>query len=64
MVALYGGGDPGAVASAIMTDTLITEPDRFLARRMEAAGEPVFVYHFSYVPAAARPRPGFCSHGS
>jgi para-nitrobenzyl esterase len=63
VVALYGGGDPAKLAAAITTDIMVTEPDRFLARRMTVAGEPVFVYHFSYVPAAQRETAFGAPHG-
>ena len=43
---------------------LITEPDRYLARQMARQGLPAFVYHFSYVPAAARPTSFGAAHGS
>ena len=63
-MALYGGAPAPEVARELMTDSLITEPDRFLARQMARQGLPVFVYHFSYVPAAARPTSFGASHGS
>ncbi len=62
--ALYGGAAAPEVARELLTDSLITEPDRFLARQMARQGLPVFVYHFSYVPAAARPTSFGASHGS
>jgi para-nitrobenzyl esterase len=52
-LALYGG-DPLKTAMGLMTDAMVTGPDRFLAREMAATGAPVFLYHFSYVPAAQR----------
>jgi para-nitrobenzyl esterase len=32
----------------------MTAPARFLARRSAATGQPTYLYHFSYVPVAAR----------
>ncbi len=62
--AVYGGAPAADVARMLTTDVLITEPDRYLARQMARQGLPVFVYHFSYVPAAARPTSYGASHGS
>jgi para-nitrobenzyl esterase len=49
-----GEGDKAKVINAMVTDQYITEPDRNLARITAKAGEPTWVYHFSYVPAAKR----------
>ena len=54
VVALYGGKPGPEVARELMTDTLITEPDRNLAREMAKQGKTAFVYNFSYFPAAGR----------
>jgi para-nitrobenzyl esterase len=62
--ALYGGAPAPEVARELMTDSLITEPDRFLARQMARQGLPVYVYHFSYVPAAVRGASYGAAHGS
>jgi len=61
--ALYGGDTPQAAAD-LTTDLQITEPVRFLARAQAAAGEPVFVYHFSYVPAGERGQILGAAHGA
>ena len=62
--AAYGDQPPAEVARELTTDTMITEPDRFLARQMARQGLPAFVYHFSYVPAAARAATFGAAHGS
>jgi para-nitrobenzyl esterase len=64
VVALYGGQPAPEVARELLTDTMITEPDRYLARQMARQGVPAFVYHFSYVPAAARATSFGAAHGS
>jgi para-nitrobenzyl esterase len=64
VIALYGGQAKPEVARELMTDTLITEPDRELARQMARQGLPAFVYHFSYVPAAIRDKSFGAPHGS
>jgi para-nitrobenzyl esterase len=64
VIAAYGGQAPPEVAREVETDLLITEPDRHLARQMARQGLPAFVYHFSYVPAAARPTSFGAAHGS
>src|SRR6202020_846976 len=64
VIALYGGQPKPEVARELLTDTLITEPDRELARQMAKQGLPVFVYHFSYVPAAMRDKSFGAAHGS
>jgi len=54
-IALYGDGDDHArLAADLVTDQLMIEPDRHLARQMVKAKVPVWVYFFSYVPAAQR----------
>ena len=55
VIALYGGQSPPEVARELLTDTLITEPDRELARQMARQGLSAFVYHFSYVPGRGAP---------
>jgi len=64
VIALYGGQPKPEVARELMTDTMITEPDRELAREMAKQGLPAFVYHFSYVPAALRAASFGAPHGS
>ncbi len=64
VIAAYGHQAPPEVAREVMTDTMISEPDRALARQMDRQGLPAFVYHFSYVPAASRPTSFGASHGS
>ncbi|HTX49524.1 MAG TPA: carboxylesterase family protein [Caulobacteraceae bacterium] len=64
VIAAYGGQAPPEVAREVETDFLITEPDRNLGRQMAKQGLPAFVYHFSYVPAAARPTSFGAAHGS
>jgi para-nitrobenzyl esterase len=64
VAALYGGAAAPEVARELLTDTMITEPDRFLAREMTQQGLPAFVYHFSYVPAAIRASTYGAAHGS
>ena len=46
-------GGPKMVAR-LVTDELISEPDRAVARIHSKAGQPVWVYHFSYTPMANR----------
>ena len=64
VIAAYGGKPKPEVAREILTDTLITEPDRDLAREMAEQGVPAFVYHFSYVPASLRATSFGAPHGS
>jgi para-nitrobenzyl esterase len=52
--AAYGGKPGPEVAREILTDTMITEPDRHLARQMARQGLPAYVYHFSYVATGLR----------
>ncbi|HEY2710606.1 MAG TPA: carboxylesterase family protein [Caulobacteraceae bacterium] len=62
--AAYGNRPAPEVAREVLTDTLITEPDRDLARQMARQGVPAFVYHFSYVPASVRATSFGAAHGS
>jgi para-nitrobenzyl esterase len=64
VIALYGGQPKPEVARELLTDTMITEPDRDLARQMAMQGLPAFVYHFSYVPASMRDKSFGAPHGS
>jgi len=61
--AAYGDGPALQVARDVFTDILITEPDRYEARQWVRQGLPVFVYHFSYVPAALRATAPGARHG-
>ncbi len=63
VIALYAPAGPAAVAMAAFTDSEVTEPARFLAQRMTAAGEPAFVYFFSYMPAGDKPDQPGAPHG-
>jgi para-nitrobenzyl esterase len=47
-------GNKLKVMNEFVTDTYITEPDRNVARAATKAGEPVWVYFFSFVPEKAR----------
>ncbi|MFC3068114.1 carboxylesterase/lipase family protein [Phenylobacterium soli] len=42
------------IVNDFVTDTYITEPDRNLARTATKAGEPVWLYFFSFVPEKTR----------
>ena len=64
VIAAYGGQPQPEVAREVTTDSMITEPDRLLARQMAKQGLPAFVYHFSYVPAAQRATSFGAAHGS
>ncbi len=46
--------DTDRVIARLVTDESISEPNRTLARAHASRGQRVFVYHFSYVPAATR----------
>ncbi|MBN1596864.1 MAG: carboxylesterase family protein [Bacteroidales bacterium] len=47
------------------TDWVWAEPARFAARAIVANGEPAFIYHYGYVPAAMQERMQFgAGHGS
>jgi para-nitrobenzyl esterase len=55
---LFGDGDTLKAAYNISTISMITEPNRDLATKDVKDGAKVWLYHFSYVPAApAPPRP-------
>lgn len=47
-----GTGDAARVVNDLTTAQFITEPDRNLARLHARAGQPAWLYYFSYVPAA------------
>jgi para-nitrobenzyl esterase len=58
-----GKGEPVRTISLIVTDYYNSEPDRLLARTHTASGQPVYRYHFSYVPPNARTGLGL-GHGA
>jgi para-nitrobenzyl esterase len=62
--ALFDDGDPLHAAFNISTETMISEPNRFLARMDAKAGAKVYLYYFSYVPAAQRAAVPGAGHGS
>ena len=65
VVTTFGAGDARAAAFNVMTATLITEPDRALARDEVKAGVPVWRYYFAYVQEASRgPTMPGAGHGS
>jgi para-nitrobenzyl esterase len=64
VLAAYGDPAPPEAAREILTDSMITEPDRYLARQMARHGAPAYVYRFSYVPAASRATSFGAAHGS
>jgi para-nitrobenzyl esterase len=47
-------GDKTAIAADLLTDTVFTEPARFLAKAQGRLGQPVYRYFFTYVPLADR----------
>jgi para-nitrobenzyl esterase len=57
-----GKGEPARTIGLIVTDYYNSEPDRLLARTHTASGQPVYRYHFSYVPPSARTGLGL-AHG-
>jgi beta-glucosidase len=50
-----GSGDKGLMGMRIMSDLAMVEPARMLARLTTAAGQPTWVYRFSYVASSLRP---------
>lgn len=57
LLALYEQGGkvaPDDAMKRIWGDAFMVAPARFLARRSAATGAPTYLYHFSYVPVAAR----------
>jgi para-nitrobenzyl esterase len=60
-----GDGEFAEVVTKFNTDWVWAEPGRFAARAVVAEGEPAYIYHFGYVPAAMRERmPYGAGHGS
>jgi para-nitrobenzyl esterase len=51
-----GTGDKGKAINDLVTVQSITEPDRAIARLHARNGHPVWLYYFSYVPAAEKAR--------
>lgn len=62
--ALFGDGDAQEAAYNIATESMITEPDRDLARLDTKAGVKVYRYFFSYVGTAQRATAPGAGHGS
>ncbi|HTE39431.1 MAG TPA: carboxylesterase family protein [Steroidobacteraceae bacterium] len=56
-------GDAARTVARLVTDQTISEPDRELARLHAKSGQPTYVYHFSYVPAAQRATSFGLAHG-
>jgi para-nitrobenzyl esterase len=63
-VGLWGGGDKTKAVAALMTEAMVIEPDRFLARQQAKIGAPAYVYYFSYVPEASRAASLGAGHGA
>lgn len=61
--ALFDDGDTLKAAFNISTETMITEPNRYLAKMDAAAGVRVWLYNFSYVTAAKRASAPGVAHG-
>ncbi len=49
-----GTGDKGEVGVGIMSDGAMVEPARLVARLASAAGQPTYLYRFSYVASSLR----------
>jgi para-nitrobenzyl esterase len=56
-------GDADRIIARMVTDVSISEPDRDLARLHVQHGNPTYVYHFSYTPAAQRATLFGLAHG-
>jgi para-nitrobenzyl esterase len=56
-------GDADRIIARLVTDSSISEPDRDLARLHAKHGNPTYVYHFSYTPAAQRATLFGLAHG-
>ena len=63
-VALWGGGDKTKAVANMMTQAMIIEPNRFLARQQAKAGVPTYVYYFSYVAEGLRSQLPGADHGA
>jgi para-nitrobenzyl esterase len=57
-------GDAARTVNALVTDQLITEPDRLLARLHAKNGQPTYVYYFSYLPPQQRATAMGLAHGA
>ena len=64
VIKTFGDGDQTKAAFNAMTATLITEPDRALARDEVKAGVPTWRYYFAYVQEAQRATVPGAGHGS
>ena len=62
VLAAYGG-DPAGVAQDLTTESMVIEPDRYLARLHTKNGQKAWTYYFSYVPAAQRSAVHGLNHG-
>ena len=49
-----GTGDKGEIGVGIMSDGAMVEPARLVARLASAAGQPTYLYRFSYVASSLR----------
>ena len=61
--AAYGPGDDAEIVRQALGDAIFVAPARFVART-QAAGAPVYLYHFSYIPVVRRGRTPGAGHGS
>ncbi len=57
-------GDRRTVAAGMLTDSVFTEPARFLASQHAKLGQPVYRYFFAYVPETQRATLPGAGHGS
>jgi para-nitrobenzyl esterase len=67
VLALYndnGKLDAEAAAKRLWGEAFMVAPARFLARSMTAAGAPVFLYHFAYVPLIVRGKVPGAAHSA
>jgi para-nitrobenzyl esterase len=62
LLAAYGG-DKVVAANSLMTEEMMTEPNRHLARLHTKAGQKAWAYYFSYLPAAQRGKVPGLPHG-
>lgn len=59
-----GTGDRAALDLYFVSDAGFLEPARFMARRMAAAGQPTYLYRFSYVAESIRTKSPGAGHAS
>ena len=64
VIGLWGEGNKSKAVGSMMTQAMVIEPDRFLAREQAKAGPPAYVYYFSYVPEAERASSPGAGHGA